>query len=104
MYESPSRNWGPSHTFGNKTTPIRPKDTPGPGNYECNTNAVKDKTVSYSMGKQGGRRSAHSKSFSDAPGPGNYDSPTKFGSGQGFKIGERREQVNRDHSPGPGAY
>ena len=65
MYESPTRNNGPSYAFGNKGSPVRPSDTPGPGNYEANNSAVKDKVPTFSMGKPGDRNSrAHSKSYS----------------------------------------
>ena len=34
MYDSPSRNKGPSFSFTSKPSPSKPLNTPGPGNYE----------------------------------------------------------------------
>jgi hypothetical protein len=61
----------------------RPKDqsanhNPGPGYYENDNSPVKDRVVSYDMGKSGNKKSYNEpNSREQSPGPGYYDSNHK---------------------------
>lgn len=62
-------------TIRSRPLDINKNDSPGPGHYEQNIQAVKDKSVSHGMAKD-----KRLKYFNDdQPGPGMYDSPTKLG-------------------------
>lgn len=43
-YDVKKKKGGPSYTFGSKTKSNVKSDAPGPGNYDPNSNFVKDKT------------------------------------------------------------
>lgn len=65
-----------------------PKDkinAPGPGAYEANKNAVKDKVRAAAFGKVS-RDNYISKEEKSKPGPGNYNIPDSK-STKSFKIG-----------------
>ena len=82
-------------------------NSPGPGYYEAKHEAVKDRVVSYDMGKASKKETfTQFKDSSMSPGPGHYDADYKnIGKdSQMASIRERpRDQSNND-SPGPGYY
>jgi hypothetical protein len=52
--------------------------SPGPGHYEGNVNVVKDKIVSYDMGKSPSKKTfMEDKGRELSPGPGYYESDHK---------------------------
>jgi hypothetical protein len=76
--------------------------SPGPGAYDANINAVKDKVRNVGFGKT--QRSGFvGKDDKLKPGPGNYDIPDTKNK-QAYKIGTRINNAMRDNTPGPGNY
>lgn len=51
-------------------------EVPGPGNYEADHSAVKDKVIAYKIGSSS-RQQVVSREAAMSPGPGHYDSPTR---------------------------
>lgn len=76
--------------------------SPGPGAYDANVNAIKDRVKNVGFGKTK-RGNLISKEEKLKPGPGNYNVPdTK--SKKSFKIGQRINTSFKNNTPGPGNY
>jgi hypothetical protein len=77
--------------------------SPGPGAYDANVNAIKDKVKNTNFSKTERGSGFISKEEKSKPGPGNYTIPdTK--SSQAFKMGQRMAQAIKNNNPGPGMY
>ncbi len=76
--------------------------SPGPGAYDANVNAIKDKVknTGFSKTERGGFISKEEKA---KPGPGNYNIPDTRSS-QAFKMGQRMAHAIKNNNPGPGMY
>lgn len=76
--------------------------SPGPGAYDGNVNAIKDKMRIAGFGKSQ-RTGFVGKEDKLKPGPGNYDIPDTRKS-KAFKMGLKLSMMLRETTPGPGNY
>lgn len=86
--------------MGIKTKELTNFQTPGPGQYDDKTHAVKKAMPAFSVS---GKHSIEDKF--KTPGPGEYKAKEKVieGPKYGFGTGPR-QQDKKDDSPGPGHY
>ncbi len=104
MYEAGSTiGKGPKYTFKNKPQDARPSDAPGPGTYDGDTSAVRDRVPAYKMspGRSSGRGSPYEQSPS--PAPGSYDVKAPRSQYAATITGRPADRLNND-APGPGTY
>jgi len=80
------------------------KETPGPGRYNHNEDAIKIHYPQFSFGKE--ERKSVNKIKKDTPGPGSYDHKEYIGK-EGFKISiSPKYEIENDNNTrvGPGKY
>jgi hypothetical protein len=65
-------------TIQGKAKEIYKNSNPGPGNYDPNSNHIKDKVISHKLSSSK-RQDLVCKTAREMPGPGNYESPIKIG-------------------------
>lgn len=101
MYEHPSSiGKGPAFQMRGKPSPDRDNGHPGPGNYNANYDALKERPPSAHLGKS--KRDFLSKP-DDKPGPGFYDSPNPK-KGPSYTINGKPADRQDNDRPGPGHY
>lgn len=79
-------------------------DAPGPGTYDPELSAIKEKAPAAKMAKS--KRDFLTLSTNDLlaqPGPGYYN-PSHPGNSQSFTIGEKLNDTTANANPGPGSY
>jgi hypothetical protein len=69
VYDVDNRNKSPSFTFHPRREEKTNTRSPGPGTYDSESTAIKDRVVSYKMGL-GKRKDVVSSELRDQPGPG----------------------------------
>ena len=72
-------NDGIKYTIRQKSPDHKDNGTPGPGNYDANSSAIKDRTPAYKMDGGKSRADIVSKDAYQLPGPGGYDDGRSFG-------------------------
>jgi hypothetical protein len=104
-YEIPSMlHEGPQYSMKGRTQPAQRLDSPGPGQYNYENTAIRDRSPTYKMGSSK-RSDGFDKLKQDIPGPGSYQDmrPSSAGPKWGFGT-EDKSRSKQESMPGPGAY
>ena len=78
------------------------KQSPGPGAYKPDAQAIKNKAAQFSMGSQ---KSTMLKELNSNPGPGAHEYTSQITAGSKYGFGTSgRAKLKPDAGPGPGSY